>query len=64
MISTITTKDKLLRIVNVYRPNYSQKHRVTPNVFFEEFLKLLDAIVLLPGILILSGANAREWWDD
>jgi hypothetical protein len=55
MITTITTKDKLFRIVNVYRPDYSQKHRITPNMFFEEFIKLLDDIVLLPGILILTG---------
>ena len=54
MISTFTTKDKLFRIVNVYRPDYSQKHRVTPNMFFEEFLKLLDDILLLPGILNLT----------
>ena len=55
MISTITTKDKLFRIVNVYRPDYSQKHQVTPNMFFEEYLKILDEIVLLPRVLILTG---------
>jgi exonuclease III len=55
MIATVNSKNKLYRIINIYRPDYSQKHRVTPITFFVEFSKLLDEIIHLPGVLIITG---------
>ena len=55
IISTLTSRDKLFRIINIYRPDYSKNRRITPNTFFEEFTKMLDEVVILPGILIIVG---------
>ena len=55
MLINIRTKNKLFRIINLYRPDYSTKHRVTPAIFFEEFCNLLSELVPLPGVLIITG---------
>ena len=55
MINTVDTRNHLYRIINVYRPEYSKKHKVTINTFFKEFTELLDDVVHLPGLLIITG---------
>ena len=39
----------------VYRPPYSDIHRVTPRIIFEEFGAYLETIILSPESLILTG---------
>ena len=55
MIFTITTKYKLIRVINIYRPDYPKKHKVNSSTFLKEFSKLLDEITSLPGILVITG---------
>ena len=55
MIFTITTKYKLIGVINIYRPDYSKKNKINSGTFLKEFSKLLDEITSLPGILVITG---------
>lgn len=44
-----------LKIIDIYRPPYSEVHPVSPNVFFEEFSAYLENIVMCPEVLLISG---------
>ena len=51
----VKTKEKLLRFVNIYRPEYSQKHQITANTFLEEFSNYIGEVITKPGELIIVG---------
>ena len=55
MESLITTKDELLRLINVYRPGYSKKARHTECIFLEEFDDYLTDLSEKQGTPILMG---------
>ena len=52
---TICTKTGMMRLVNVYRPGYSQKARHTACFFLEEFGEYLDELAMKPGEPIIAG---------
>ena len=51
----VKTKEKLLRFVNIYRTEYSMKHKVTANTFLEEFSDYIGQALTKPGELIIVG---------
>ena len=44
-----------LRVIVVYRPTYSDKHRVPASVFLDEFAEFLPSIILANEHLIITG---------
>ena len=44
-----------LRLVIIYRPPYSDKHRVSTNAFFTEFLNYLESILMCKEQLLITG---------
>ena len=51
----VRTKDHIFRLVNIYRAEYSLKHKVTANMFFEEFSEFTGQILAIPGDPIIAG---------
>ena len=43
-----------LRVVNIYRPPYSEEHRVTTSVFFTEFANCFEAFLLCKEQLLIT----------
>ena len=53
---TVTSSSsRNLRVVIVYRPPYSDEHRVSTNVFFTEFSIYLESILLSKEQLLITG---------
>ena len=44
-----------LILVSIYRPQYSDEHRVTTNAFFTEFSNYLESILLSKEQLLITG---------
>ena len=44
-----------LRVVIIYRPPYSDEHKVSTNVFFTEFSTYLESILLSKEQLLITG---------
>ena len=53
--STMKTVSGLIRICNIYRPPYSENHRITVKQFITEFKDYLGNIALKPGYSLLLG---------
>lgn len=43
------------RIVNIYRPPYSEEHKVTTSVFFTEFANYVETFLLCKEQLLITG---------
>ena len=52
---TVKIHDRSLRYVLVYRPPYSSLHPVSTSVFFDEFSRFLENVVICPEALVISG---------
>ncbi|PIK53605.1 hypothetical protein BSL78_09523 [Apostichopus japonicus] len=52
---TISTKTASIELLATYRPPPSQKNKLTPNLFFEEFSSLLERVTIIPRQVILAG---------
>ena len=44
-----------IRYLNIYRPPYSTKNKLTATMFFDEFADLLESIIPSPDQLLISG---------
>ena len=51
----IRSQTEVYRFANIYRKEYSTKHKVTANEFMEEFAGYLDLIITKPGIPMIVG---------
>ena len=49
------TQNGLVRFINIYRPDYSSKHRFTVNAFLEEFTDYIQDVTVLPGQPVFVG---------
>lgn len=45
----------IIKVVSIYRPPYSDRHPISPNVFMDEFSQYLENIVMAPEILLITG---------
>ena len=52
---TLKTNDELIRLTNIYRPEYSKKHRYTATEFLSEFEEYLCCMITKPGETIFMG---------
>ena len=51
----IDTENGLLRFINIYRPDYSAKHRFTTSSFINEFSEYIQDVSVLPGEPVFIG---------
>lgn len=51
----IQVKNKVVKLVNIYRLQYSKKHRFTERMFLDEFEQFLNLVTPLHGELVLTG---------
>ena len=51
----IDTDNGLLRFINIYRPDYSAKHRFTTSSFINEFSEYIQDVSVLPGEPVFIG---------
>ena len=51
----IEVKDGIIKLANLHRLPYSNKHRFTPNMFLEEFEDFLHTFLSMPGSTIIAG---------
>jgi len=55
MEAVLSSKSGLIRLVNIYRPPYSQKARHTESMFLEEFENYLGDLSKKPGSPVIAG---------
>ena len=58
------TQNGLVRFINIYRPDYSSKHRFTVNAFLEEFTDYVQDVTTLPGHPVFVGDYNLHVEDD
>ena len=51
----IEVKEGVIKLVNLHRLPYSDKHRFTPNMFLEEFDDFLHTFLSIPGSTLIVG---------
>ena len=51
----LRTQSENYRFVNIYRVEYSQKHKVTFQTFIDEFSEFMSELILKKGKLVLVG---------
>ena len=51
----LRTRSENYRFVNIYRVEYSQKHKITFQTFIDEFSELMSELILKKGKLVLVG---------
>ena len=51
----VHAEGKMLRFINIYRPDYSEKHRYTASAFIEELSDYIQDILTMPGTPIFLG---------
>lgn len=51
----VTSRNKCFRLLTIYQPLPSKKHKLTPDKFFSEFSILLEKRIASPHQLLLSG---------
>ena len=55
MLCKIVTHDIPINVINIYRPEYSQKHKFTVKQFLEEMSSLLEDLTTYPSPTIILG---------
>ena len=55
LLCNLNLNNKNIKLVNIYRPPYSQKHNFLRKTFLKEFHNFLSEIVQLPGDLLALG---------
>ena len=53
--ASVRAGDDHIRLLVIYRPPYSSKHKYTASQFLSEFSSLLESIILSSGRLIITG---------
>lgn len=51
----IKVKNGVIKLANLHRLPYSDKHRFTPNMFLDEFDDFLNTFLSMPGSTIIAG---------
>ena len=52
---TITSGNKQFRLITIYRPRATKKNKLTTQLFFSKFSKLLEDLIATPHKLMLTG---------